>query len=102
MEYLNDAAFEEYSGSQESWLAPSPGTTKTGANCKQNTPSQPFPTGFGAGAKQYVPPPLPSPTQNVANPLQNALPPSLGAATPGHTPYARTPTFFWDSSYAYP
>jgi hypothetical protein len=124
IEYLNDAAFGEDSGSQESWLAPSPGTTKytsfldsqtqgsqvftrsaatpsgafplilltrTGANCKQNTPSQPLPTGFGAGSKQYLPPPPPSPTQNVANPLQNALPPSSGAATPGYTPFYGIP-----------
>ncbi|PLW14012.1 hypothetical protein PCASD_23163 [Puccinia coronata f. sp. avenae] len=104
MEFLNEAAFEEEYGSQESWLSPTPGAKKyvpffdlqTQTQCLQVQTqglqvvqgSQVIPRSVAALLGGF---PLIIPARIPAKPKQNApLPPSAaGTATPGgHTPFS--------------
>jgi hypothetical protein len=101
MEFLNEAAFEEEYGSQESWLSPTPGAknyvpffdlqTQTQCLQAQTQGSQVIPRSAAALSGGF---PLIIPARIPDKPKQNApLPPSgAGTATPGgHTPFSGIP-----------
>ncbi|PLW23469.1 hypothetical protein PCASD_13630 [Puccinia coronata f. sp. avenae] len=75
MEYLNDAAFDNNSESQESWLTPSPGATKYIPfldSQTQGSPVQGSQVLARSAAASSGAFPLIVPTRNVSNPFQNA------------------------------
>ncbi|PLW24446.1 hypothetical protein PCASD_11581 [Puccinia coronata f. sp. avenae] len=70
MEYLNNAAFDDNSESQESWLTPLPGATKYIPFLDSQTQgSQVLSRSATASSGAF---PLIVPTRNVSNPIQNA------------------------------
>ncbi|PLW17710.1 hypothetical protein PCASD_18682 [Puccinia coronata f. sp. avenae] len=99
MEFLNDAAFEEDNGSQESWLSPTPGAKKYVLFFnlqKQAQGSQVIPRSAAALLGAFL---LIILARNPAKIKENVPPPPSGAATAtpgGHTPFSGTHTIFWD------
>ncbi|PLW24080.1 hypothetical protein PCASD_07850 [Puccinia coronata f. sp. avenae] len=75
MEFLNNTAFEENCGTQDSWLTPLPGATKYVPFLDSQTQGSQLVTRSAATLSGAFP--LILPTRTGANPKQNAPPPTL-------------------------